>query len=58
MDTNYGSAQVGHLYFLGSELQTPHSTSAILSISDCSRQKVLQGFSDSSYRARESITMY
>jgi hypothetical protein len=26
----YGSAQVGHLYFLGSALQTPQRTSAIV----------------------------
>jgi hypothetical protein len=27
----YGSAQVGHLYFLGSALQTPQRTSAMVS---------------------------
>jgi len=30
MATNYGSAQVGHLYFLGSALQTPQRTSDIV----------------------------
>jgi len=30
MATNYGSAQVGHLYFLGFALQTPQRTSDIV----------------------------
>ena len=37
MATDYGSAQVGHLYFFGSALQTPQRTSDIVLLVDGGR---------------------